>query len=212
MTNEPTAQSQQYFTSQPGGEPTTRQFTFEGPRGPLTLTTGSGVFSQHGLDKGTSVLLQAMKRFPLPDPGAASHLLDLGCGTGALGLVLAAQHPQCFVHAIDINERALSLCRENASANSLKNITVSLPSEVDSEIRFERIWSNPPIRIGKDALHELLLTWLQRLTPSGRACFVVNKNLGGDSLAKWFSDNRYPVQKLKSSNGFRVLVVSPQEN
>jgi len=70
---------------------------------------------------------------------------------------------------------------------------------------YDEIWSNPPIRVGKQALHVLLLTWLPRLAPGGRAVMVVGKNLGADSLASWLGEQGYPTTKLASAKGFRVL-------
>jgi 16S rRNA G1207 methylase RsmC len=79
------------------------------------------------------------------------------------------------------------------------------PDEVPADATYDEIWSNPPIRIGKDALHELLLTWLPRLRPDGRAVMVVGKNLGADSLQRWLGDQGYPTERLASAKGFRVL-------
>ncbi len=70
---------------------------------------------------------------------------------------------------------------------------------------YDEIWSNPPIRIGKEALHELLLTWLPRLAPGGRAVLVVGKNLGADSLQRWLGEQGWPCERLASAKGFRVL-------
>ena len=84
-----------------------------------------------------------------------------------------------------------------------------LPDEVDPEATYDEIWSNPPIRVGKDALHELLLRWLPRLRPGGRALMVVGKNLGSDSLAAWLGEQGYPTEKLASAKGFRVLESRP---
>ena len=83
-----------------------------------------------------------------------------------------------------------------------------LPEEVDAAATYDEIWSNPPIRIGKDALHDLLLGWLPRLRPGGRAVMVVGKNLGSDSLARWLGEQGYPTDKLASAKGFRVLEVA----
>ena len=80
-----------------------------------------------------------------------------------------------------------------------------LPDQVDADASYDAIWSNPPIRIGKEALHELLLRWLPRLNPEGRATMVVGKNLGADSLADWLTESGHPTAKLSSAKGFRVL-------
>jgi 16S rRNA G1207 methylase RsmC len=167
----------------------------------LELTTGSGVFAQGRLDVGTGVLLR--EEGP---PVEARELLDLGCGYGVIGLAIAVAVPEARVTAVDVNERALLLARENAERLGVaERFVAALPDEVAPEATYDEIWSNPPIRIGKEALHELLLRWLPRLRPGGRAVLVVGKNLGSDSLARWLEEQGYPTEKQASAKGFRVL-------
>ena len=83
--------------------------------------------------------------------------------------------------------------------------TATTPAGVPDDLELDEIWSNPPIRIGKEALHELLLTWLPRLAPGGRAVMVVGKNLGADSLQRWLGEQGFPTTRLASAKGFRVL-------
>jgi 16S rRNA (guanine1207-N2)-methyltransferase len=166
----------------------------------LALTSGSGVFAQGRLDVGTAVL------FRETEPPAAGRILDLGCGYGMIGLAIAACVPGAVVTAVDVNERALLLTRENAAALGVADrVTAGLPDAVPADAAYDEIWSNPPIRIGKAALHELLLTWLPRLVPGGRAVLVVGKNLGADSLQRWLEGQGYPTRRLASAKGFRVL-------
>ena len=107
---------------------------------------------------------------------------------------------------VDVNERALLLANDNAAANGLaERFRAVLPDAVDPGERFDEIWSNPPIRVGKAALHDLLLTWLPRLAPGGRAVMVVGKNLGADSLQRWLGEQGFPTTRLASAKGFRVL-------
>lgn len=210
MTEEPDKRitpDEHYFAPSPSSAEKTTDFTIESSRGPLTMRAGSGVFSQHGLDKGTAVLLDIMARQNLAPCPPGTNVLDIGCGSGAISLTMAIQYADSTVYAVDINERARELCTENATKNNLSNIRVAHPDEVDTDIRFTHIWSNPPIRIGKDALHELLLTWLHRLTDDGTAYLVVSKNLGADSLATWLTANGFATTRIGSSKGFRVLKV-----
>lgn len=165
----------------------------------LTFTTAGGVFSGSRLDPGTAVLLRTV------EPPAAGHVLDLGCGFGpiALGLATAAD---VTVDAVDVNERALALVAANAQrAGVADRVTALLPDDVPVDAQYHEIWSNPPIRIGKEALHELLLRWLPRLVPGGAAYLVVGKNLGADSLAAWLTAQGWPTEKLASAKGYRVL-------
>jgi 16S rRNA (guanine1207-N2)-methyltransferase len=164
----------------------------------LALTSGSGVFAQGRLDVGTAVLFRETEP---PEPGL---ILDLGCGYGVIGVALAATGST--VHGVDVNERAVLLANENAAAVGVADrFTATLPDQVPAELVFDEIWSNPPIRVGKDALHELLLMWLPRLRAGGRAVLVVGKNLGADSLHRWLVEQGYPTTRLASAKGFRVL-------
>jgi 16S rRNA (guanine1207-N2)-methyltransferase len=168
----------------------------------LDLTSGSGVFAQGRLDVGTAVL------FRETEPPTAKRYLDLGCGYGVIGLALAALVPGSVVRAVDVNERALLLANENAAALGVADRFEAVrPDEVPGEERYDEIWSNPPIRIGKQALHDLLLTWLPRLDDDGRAVLVVGKNLGADSLQRWLGEQGWPAARLASAKGFRVLEV-----
>ena len=171
----------------------------------LELTTGSGVFAQGRLDIGTGVLLREQG-----PPVEAREVLDLGCGYGVIGLAIAVAVPEVRVTAVDVNERALLLARENAERLGVADRFSALtPDEVDPGAAYDEIWSNPPIRVGKEALHQLLLQWLPRLRPDGRAVMVVGKNLGSDSLARWLGEQGYPTEKQASAKGFRVLESRP---
>src|SRR5258708_2333665 len=144
-----------YFAAQPTAPSHPNSFALHLPDRSLALRADRGVFAAAGIDPGTKILLL---NAPLPpDIGA---LLDLGCGYGPIALTMAARAPHAHVWAIDVNERARSLCAENAAANGLTNVTVAAPDDVPPDIRFGPIWSNPPIRIGKAALHGLLAEWL----------------------------------------------------
>jgi 16S rRNA G1207 methylase RsmC len=146
-----------------------------------------------------------------PIPEGNSRILDLGCGYGPIALAIAVHSPGALVDAVDVNERALALCRENAAALGVADrVRVLRPQEVDPNVRYHEIWSNPPIRIGKQGLHDLLLTWLGRLEPDGVARLVVGKNLGSDTLQRWLIEQGYNCERAASAKGFRVLVVRPQ--
>jgi 16S rRNA G1207 methylase RsmC len=166
----------------------------------LSLSSGSGVFARGRLDIGTAVL------FRETEPPTAERVLDLGCGYGVIGLAVAACSPSSTVTAVDVNERAVLLANENADRLGVTDRYAALtPEQVPVDATYDEIWSNPPIRIGKRALHELLLTWLPRLAPGGRAVMVVGKNLGADSLQAWLGDQGWPTTRLASAKGFRVL-------
>ena len=166
----------------------------------LALMSGSGVFAQGRLDVGTGVLFRETTP---PGPGT---YLDLGCGYGVIGLAIARAVPEARVWAVDVNERAVLLANENAAALGVADrYTAVTPDGVPHDVAFDEIWSNPPIRVGKQALHELLRRWLPRLAEEGRAVMVVGKNLGADSLQRWLGEQGFPTGRLASAKGFRVL-------
>lgn len=196
-----------YFSETPSHGSQPGEFSFDIGGTTLTLATDTGVFSRHGLDKGTRVLLDVMTGLQTPPPPPGSTLCDLGCGTGAIALALAVLHPDCSVIAVDVNERARHLCAANAARNNLTNVQVIAPGDFVAHGKLAVIWSNPPIRIGKEALHDLLSTWLSRLDDNGTAHLVVSKNLGADSLTAWLNNGVFVARKIASSKGFRVLGV-----
>jgi 16S rRNA G1207 methylase RsmC len=168
------------------------------------LRTDSGVFSAGGVDPGTRLLLED-GAWPPAGPGT---LLDLGCGYGPIAVALALRSPEAVVWAVDVNERALELTTHNAEALGLGDrVRVATPDAVPADVAFDGIWSNPPIRIGKTALHELLATWLARRAPSAEAHLVVARNLGADSLHRWLEEQGHPVTRRASRRGYRLLDV-----
>ena len=211
MNSSPESRDSHYFSENPSGPSKPSEFEIEVNGRTLVLQSDQGVFSRHGLDKGTAVLLDIMSRGNYPTVPDGSFLADVGCGTGAIALTLAALYPACTVIAVDVNERARALCASNAKKNGLSNITVLSPEELDETIRYSILWSNPPIRIGKPALRQLLMEWMQRLTEDGTGHLVVSKNLGGDSLAEWLSESGFATKKLASSKGFRVFEVAARQ-
>jgi 16S rRNA (guanine1207-N2)-methyltransferase len=195
-----------YFSADPQTAERRRKITIMLWGRPVELSTAAGVFSPDGLDRGTAVLLRES-----PIPTGSPTLLDLGCGYGPIALALALHCPGARVDAVDVNERALELCRENAVALRVADrVEVCLPEQVDPTRSYDEIWSNPPIRIGKQALHELLLTWLPRLKPGGTARLVVGRNLGADTLQAWLIGQGYECVRTGAAKGFRVLAVKPR--
>lgn len=190
----------QYFSAEPTA--TTEERTVEVLLADVafTMATDAGVFSHGRLDTGTRLLLETAREVP-----ATGDLLDLGCGAGAIALTLAHRAPGATIWAIDVNARARDLCARNAQSCGLTNLRVVTPEEVPQDLPLSGIWSNPPIRIGKEALHELLDRWLPRVVPGAPIWLVVQKHLGADSLHGWLSDRGAEVIRVASKSGFRVL-------
>lgn len=191
-----------YFSESPGSPSRPSTVRLDLPDLSLTLRTDRGVFSASRVDPGTKVLLGVA-----PPPPAEGDLLDLGCGYGPVTLTLATRAPGATVWAVDVNERARALTAANAAAAKLANVRVAAPDEVPDDLRFAALWSNPPVRVGKAALHELLARWLGRLAAGGAATLVVQKHLGADSLHRWLEGEGWAVERLASRMGYRVLEV-----
>ena len=198
---------QHYWASNPNSASHQKEVKLLLPDIDLSLTTDRGVFSSNQVDKGTRYLLMDGPAVPL----SAINILDLGCGYGPIACTLGERHPEAKVWAIDTNIRALELCRLNAKKTNSKNIFACLPEEIPKDISFDSIWSNPPIRIGKESLHQLLLEWLSRLSSNGSAHFVVQRHLGSDSLAKWLETKGWNVNRRSSRKGFRLLDITRKE-
>jgi 16S rRNA (guanine1207-N2)-methyltransferase len=199
--------SSQYFAEQPAAAHRPGTVHVVLPDTHLALATDSGVFSPDRLDPGTRLLMETA-----PPPPAEGDLLDLGSGYGPLALVLARRAPAARVWAVDVNRRALELCERNAADAGLANVYCRAADDGGPETAglpgsYQLIWSNPPIRIGKEGLHKLLITWLGRLAPGAPAYLVVQRNLGSDSLQRWLTDAGWQAERFAARAGYRVLQV-----
>lgn len=195
--------SEHYFSPEPESPLRRRRVDVTLAGRDVTVTTAAGVFSPDRVDQGTSILLSRA-----PAPPASGHLLDVGCGWGPIALTLALQSPDATVWAVDVNERVLDLVRENARALGLENVNAVRPEDVPDEVRFAALWSNPPIRVGKQELHDIVSRWLPRLEPGADAWLVVQKHLGADSLQRWIADELgdvVEVSRTSTDKNFRVL-------
>lgn len=196
-----------YFSARPASPDERRERKLRLRGRELVVETASGVFSADRLDPGTRILLEEV-----PSPPAAGVLLDLGCGWGPIAIDMALDAPGAEVIAVDVNERARELTARNATRAGATNVTVASPEEAERLLSgrpIDLLRSNPPIRVGKEALHAMLAAWLGRLSPDGRAELVVARNLGADSLQRWIRDSLHlECARLASSKGYRVLSVS----
>lgn len=196
--------SEHYFSEVPGSDFNARELNVTLAGKPVSVVTAGGIFSPERVDPGTSVLLEHLAEAP---PSGA--LLDVGCGWGPISLSLAIQSPHATVWAIDVNERSLELTRRNAERLGLNNVKVCRPDEVPANLKFQGIWSNPPIRVGKAELHSILETWLPRLDRQGVSYLVVQKNLGADSLHRWLVAQFPELSTIRvdTAKQYRVLRV-----
>jgi len=202
MTSDFDHPNQHYFSEEPEVESARKRIEVTLPDGSFEMETDTGVFSHGRVDAGTKFLL--LEAPELPERG---DLLDLGCGAGVIALTMARRRPECRVWAVDVNARARRLTSDNAEALGLRNVTVAAPEEVPDDVSFAAMWSNPPIKVGKSELHDMMRRWLPRLSTDGVGVLVVNKNLGSDSLQKWLTEQGHPTKRLASRQGFRLLRV-----
>jgi 16S rRNA (guanine1207-N2)-methyltransferase len=195
-----------YFAARPeaASRPSTVELVL--PDLHLRLETDRGMFSPDRIDSGTRILLETV-----PPPPSEGSLLDLGCGYGPIALTMASRSPRSMVLGVDVNERALEAARRNATIAELNNVRFLLSDEADPGQRYDAIWSNPPIRIGKAALHTLLTTWLDRLAPDGTAHLVIQKHLGSDSLQRWLNDQGWTAERVASRSSYRILTVHARD-
>lgn len=194
-----------YFSSDPEIAFKPKEIDVELAGRKFKVTTSGGTFSPDRLDQGTSVLLTH-----IDEAAPSGNLLDIGCGWGPIALSLALQSPKATIWAIDVNQRSLDLTAANAKRLGLTNIRVSKPEDVPSDVVFSGIWSNPPIRVGKAVLHEIMQAWLPRLDIGAESYLVVQKNLGSDSLQRWLEvelPSGFSVVRHDTAKGFRVLRV-----
>ena len=199
--------TEHYFSAHPDSTPHHRSLRVKLRDRDFEVTVSDGVFAGHRLDKGTEVLLNKVFLSTIEE---GDIVLDLGCGWGPISLALGTEYPQAKLWAVDVNDRARHLTEKNLRHHGI-DAFVAAPEQALTALGSQKIrliWSNPPIRIGKEQLHELLLTWLSLLAADGEAYLVVQKNLGADSLATWISQQGWDATKVRSSKGFRILRVA----
>jgi 16S rRNA (guanine1207-N2)-methyltransferase len=194
-----------YFSSDPAAPKKTVSISIQAGGKEFQIEAASGTFSSSRLDAGTAVLLRQDDHFPKD-----GNVLDIGCGWGPIGISIAHAENKCKVFGVDINQRSIEQSNLNAASLGLANYTAMHSRDLPADISFSAIWSNPPIRVGKKVLHELMETYIPRLEPGGKAMLVVQKNLGADSFQRWLA-NRFPdavVTRVATEKGYRVISVT----
>ena len=194
-----------YFSPSPASplRKTSLSLTLRGHQ--VILQSASGTFSPGSLDAGTAMLLKYAPTAP-----ATGTFLDVGCGWGPLAISLALESPEAAIYGVDVNDRALAAARKNAVSAGTTNAIFGQPETIPPAQSFDLIWSNPPIRVGKNQLHEILTTWLPRLSPAGEAWLVVAKHLGADSLQNWINSGgagEFQAERTETSKGYRLFRV-----
>ncbi|WP_438449156.1 class I SAM-dependent methyltransferase [Gorillibacterium sp. sgz5001074] len=192
-----------YYSSKPSSVHETIRFQEKLRDWEFTFKSDAGVFSKHGVDYGSKVLIQAME---IP---SGARVLDVGCGYGPIGLTAARLSPSGQVTLVDVNERALELARENAALNGVENVRI-LKSDALQEVleeRFDCILTNPPIRAGKETVHRIFEQAYGCLEEGGELWIVIQKKQGSPSafakLEELFGEDQ--VEEVTKDKGYRIF-------
>ena len=160
--------------------------------------TDVGVFSKKGLDFGTRTLLESLEIEKIH-----GKVLDFGCGYGPIGIYVAHK-TDAEVHMIDVNRRSLELARKNVSTNHV-NVQI-YESNLYTNIKdtFDYIISNPPIRVGKKILYQILEEAKEHLKPNGQLWIVIHKDQGAKTTMEFLSQF-YSVEVKNKNKGFYII-------
>ena len=190
-----------YFTNKPEVKSNEKEFQVEILNKKYRFFTDHGVFSKGELDFASHLLITTWHKL-----NAVGSLLDVGCGYGALGIVLADLNRQLTVDMVDINERATTLAKKNVSLNKLDNVVVYESNLYEAvEKKFNHIISNPPIRAGKQVVHKILADAHNYLLPGGTLTVVMGKQHGAESAKKKLFEVFGNVELLERKKGFWIL-------
>jgi len=196
-----------YYTADPRSERNLRLIAEEIRGLSLRFMTDAGVFSKARIDRGTRILLEALPLDAL-QRSAPAPLLDLGCGYGPIGIVLAKLFPGRLVYMVDPNRRAVELARRNAALNGARDVAV-LEGEgyepLPPGAALGAIVTNPPIRAGKRVVWDLVDGAPERLVPGGMFTCVAQTKHGAKSLRAHIESVFGNVQELEKEGGYRVL-------
>lgn len=164
------------------------------------LFTNNGLFSKDKFDYGSRLILETITKNKL-----TGKVLDLGCGYGVIGILLASTYPQLTVDMVDITERAIKLSQKNALNLNLKNVNI-FKSNIyeDITIKYNYIITNPPIRAGKETIRNFLINAKEHLESNGQLWFVMRKDHGAKSMIKELEEF-YIVTIEEKSKGFYIV-------
>jgi 16S rRNA (guanine1207-N2)-methyltransferase len=195
--------SNHYYSSKPESKHENRWIKAELCGNELSFQSDSGVFSKKGVDFGSRLLIESAQL------AGGEHILDLGCGYGPVGIALAKAHPLLKVQMVDINERATELAKENARINHVQNqITVKV-SDGFKQLqghKFDAIFCNPPIRVGKTFVYQLFSESREHLSVDGALWIVIRKQQGSASAKEELSRLFDQVEQVTQKKGYCIFL------
>ena len=193
--------SEHYYTNRPSSKENRAKISVDFGDGVYSFYTDSGVFSKEHLDPGSRLLLESV-------PAFEGKCADVGCGWGPIGIILAADNPRAKITMLDINTRAIALCKENISLNGIKNAT-ALESDGMGALpegeSFDMVVTNPPIRAGKMAIYGMFAQAHERLVGGGQLFVVIRKQQGAPSAKKYLGELFGNCETVNRGGGYWIL-------
>lgn len=195
--------SEHYYTENPHtkSKPVTWETQLDGRS--FRFTSDAGVFSKERVDFGSRLLIETADLTDYPE----GDLLDVGCGYGPMGIALAKKDDKRTVEMVDVNLRAIELAKQNAEKNGVKNVQIH-PSDLYKSVEkrdFAGIFSNPPIRAGKQVVHYILEEAIHYLKPNGYLTIVIQKKQGAPSASKKMEEVFGNVERIAMDKGYWIL-------
>ncbi|RSK25538.1 class I SAM-dependent methyltransferase [Bacillus sp. HMF5848] len=193
--------TEHYYTNSPSVESNRQSWVFSLKGHTLKFTVDNGVFSKKEVDFGSRVLIEAFKVAEIEGP-----ILDVGCGYGPIGLVIAKDNPNRIVHMVDVNERAVELATINAESNQISNVKVYMSDALSAvENNFASILTNPPIRAGKQVVHKIFEQSFDALLPDGELWVVIQKKQGAPSAIDKLKQLFSRVDIVEKQKGYYII-------
>ena len=195
--------SNQYFENNPKLESNINKISYYFKGIKIDFLSDNGVFSKKQIDFGSSLLLKTIKL------EQAKNVLDVGCGYGTIGLVIAKGNPDIFVNMVDVNLRAISLAKQNMDNNNIKYAEIFVRNIYENVYKkYDIIVSNPPIRAGKKVVHGISLGAYNYLNDGGSYWCVIQKKQGAESLYKGLNDVFSLAEIVEKDKGYWIIKAS----